>query len=209
MMLTKQILPFLKNLKGAIHVGANIGEERYWYHEQKFKKVLWFEPNKDLFSILVENLKEYPNQMAFNIGIHDYLKEGTLHISDNDGQSSSLLELGLHKKYHPKVQYIGDQVVTLTRLDYFLSDIKEPIENYNFINIDVQGTELNVIKSVGDQLKELNYIYLEVNDQEIYKGCALLPEIDSYLENFNFVRIKTHMTRGHWGDAFYVKERSL
>ena len=209
MILAKQILPFLKNLKGAIHVGANIGEERYWYAEQTFKKVLWFEPNKDLFPKLVEHLKEFPKQIAFNIGIHDYLKEGILHISNNAGQSSSLLDLGLHSKYHPEVIYIKDQGVTLTRLDYFLEDSGEKIKNYNFLNIDVQGTELNVLKSLGDQLGKLEYIYLEVNDLEVYKKCALLDEIDEYLSNFDFMRIKTKMTKAHWGDAFYIKEGSL
>jgi FkbM family methyltransferase len=209
MIIAKEIEPFLKNLKGAIHVGANIGEERDWYQKQGFEKVIWFEPNKSLFPVLVENLKEYPNQIAFNLGIHDYLKEGTLHISDNDGQSSSLLELGLHKKYHPNVRYIGDQIVALTRLDYILKDTGENIKSFNFLNIDVQGTELNVLKSLGDQIDKLDYIYLEVNDQEVYKGCALLPEIDNYLSLFNFIRIKTHITKAHWGDAFYIKEQSL
>jgi hypothetical protein len=97
----------------------------------------------------------------------------------------------------------------LTRLDYFLEDIGVPIGYYNFLNIDVQGTELNVLKSVGDQLGKLDYIYLEVNDLEVYKKCALLDEIDEYLSNFDFIRIKTKMTKAHWGDAFYIKERSL
>lgn len=209
MILAEQIKPFLKNLLGAIHVGANVGEERDWYQEQGFNKVLWFEPNRDLFPKLVEHLSEFPNQIAFNIGIHNYLKEGILHISNNAGQSSSLLDLGLHSKYHPEVIYVKDQKVVLTRLDYFLKDSGERIEDYNFLNIDVQGTELNVIKSLGDQIDKLDYIYLEVNDQEVYKECALLPEIDSYLSMAEFVRIKTHMTKAHWGDAFYIKERSL
>jgi FkbM family methyltransferase len=209
MILTKKFEQYLKNLRGAIHVGANVGEERTWYKDQGFKKVLWFEPNKNLFPKLVDNLKEYPEQFAFNLGIHDYLKEGTLHISDNAGQSSSLLELGLHKKYHPKVHYIGDQVVALTRLDYFLEDAGEKIEDFNFLNIDVQGSELNVLKSLGDQLCKFDYVYLEVNDQELYVGCALLPEVDSYLDLCGFIRLKTEMTQWHWGDAFYIKEGSL
>jgi len=209
MILTKKFEHFLKDLRGAIHVGANVGEERFWYKDQGFNKVLWFEPNKDLFPTLVNNLRELPNQICFNIGIHDILKEAKLHISNNDGQSSSILELGLHAKYHPKVHYIGDQIIVLTRLDYFLEDIGEKIEDYNFLNIDVQGAELNVLKSLGDQIDKLDYIYLEVNDQELYKGCALIPEIDSYLSMAGFLRLKTEMTQWHWGDAFYIKEGSL
>lgn len=209
MMIAKQIEPFLKHLKGAIHVGANVGEEREWYNELGFTKVLWFEPNKELFPTLVNNLKKFPKQKAFNVGIHDYEREGILHISNNAGQSSSLLELGTHAINHPDVKYIKDQKITLVRIDYFLEDYQEKIEDYNFFNVDVQGTELNVLKSVGDNLEKFAYIYLEVNDAEVYKGCALLPEIDSYLEYFKFTRIKTKMTNAHWGDAFYIKEGSL
>jgi len=209
MMLAKQIQPFLKNLKGAIHVGANIGEERFWYKTCGFTKVLWFEPNKDIFPILKKNIKDFPNQVAFNIGIHDHLRKAMLHIANNRGQSSSLLDLGLHAQYHPDVKYIGDQEIKLTRLDYFLEDFDYVVADYNFLNVDVQGTELNVLLSMGDLLSNLDYIYLEVNTQEVYKDCALLSEIDDYLSMFSFIRIKIKMTKAYWGDAFYIKERSL
>jgi FkbM family methyltransferase len=209
MIIADKIEPYLKNLKGAIHVGANIGEERDWYQRLGFTRVIWFEPNKELFPKLLENLKEFPTQMAFNIGIHDFLREGILHISNNAGQSSSLLELGLHSKYHPDVVYVKDQNVILTRLDYFLEDKELQINDFNFLNVDVQGTELNVLRSLGDQLRRLDYVYLEVNDEEIYKGCALLPQIDEYLSMFSFLRLKTKINKGHWGDAFYIKEKSV
>jgi len=206
MMLAEKIRPFLKNLKGAIHVGANIGEERSWYNYNGFTKVLWFEPNRDIFLELKKNLKQVPNQKAVNIGIHDYLRKANLHIANNRGQSSSLLDLGLHAQYHPDVKYIEDQEIKLIRLDDFLKDGDEDVKDYNFLNIDVQGTELNVLLSMGDLLKKMNYVYVEVNIQEVYKDCALLPEIDNYLSTFNFVRIMTKMTKAYWGDAFYIKD---
>jgi len=209
MILAKQIKPFLKNLRGAIHVGANIGEERYWYEAMGFTTVLWFEPNKKLFPVLKKNLKPFSNQISFNIGIHDLLKRAILHISSNDGQSSSLLDLGTHSLHHPDVTYVEDHEIQLNRLDYFLEDNELNIKDFNFLNIDVQGTELHVLRSVGDQLGDLDYIYLEVNEEEVYKGCALLTQIDDYLDYYNFIRIKTKITRAHWGDAFYIKEGLL
>jgi FkbM family methyltransferase len=209
MILAKEIKPFLKNLRGAIHVGANIGEERYWYEAMHFTSVLWFEPNKELFPKLLKNIKPFNTQYAFNIGIHDSLKRAILHISNNDGQSSSLLQLGTHSIYHPDVTYINDYEIKLDRLDYFLEDNEYNVQDFNFINIDVQGTELNVLRSMGDLLGDLDYVYLEVNDEEVYKECSLLPQIDSYLDYFNFIRLKTKMTKAHWGDAFYIKEGIL
>ena len=199
----------IKVIKGAIHVGGHEGQERDWYRKLGFSPVIWFEPNKTLFQRLKRNLRGYVNQEAFNIGVHDTLEEAPLHISNNNGQSSSLLELGLHTVHHPKVKYIRDEVVPLTRIDTFFEDGNLDIKDYNLLNVDVQGVELNVIKSFGDLIGELDYVYAEVNEAEVYKECALVTEIDAYLEKYGFCRKVTYMTKCQWGDAFYIKKSLL
>jgi FkbM family methyltransferase len=203
-MLFKTFEKYLTNRRGAIHVGAHEGGERSWYFSQGFTPVLWFEPNVDVFQCLVENLRTYEDQVAFNIGIHDELKNATLHIASNRGQSSSILDFGTHKDYRPDIRYISDQEIRMMRMDNFLFLTGRSIRDYNFLNIDVQGVELNVIKSFGNLLKGLDYIYTEVNEEELYKGCALVSEIDSYVANFGFKRVSTYMTKNKWGDAFYI-----
>jgi FkbM family methyltransferase len=196
---------YLDVKKGAIHVGAHEGQERDWYKEQGFARVLWFEPNTSLFERLQVNIKDYINQAAFNVGIHDSLKEGILHISSNNGLSSSLLELGLHGKHRPDITYIKDQVIPLIRMDTFVKQEKIIIEEFNFLNIDVQGTELNVLKSFGKLLNDFDYIEIEVNKSESYIGCALLPEVDAYLKQFGFIRLAQQIFKEGWGDAFYKR----
>jgi FkbM family methyltransferase len=196
----------IKEKRGAIHVGGHDGEERDFY--KQFGQTRYFEPNRELFMRLRENIKDLPNQLAFNWGVHDYLKEAELNIASNDGQSSSLLPLGKHALYHPSVKYVGKQKVKLIRLDWFFNNFGA-IENYNFLNVDVQGVELNVIKSAGDLVGKFDYIYCEVNDEELYQGCALIGDIDAYLYEYGFVCKKTHWTRNHWGDALYVKKNLL
>lgn len=205
MIIAKQIEPYLMNLRGAIHIGAHLGEECDWYNQMGFTGVVWFEANPELYPKLTQNLKLYENQVAFNFGIHDSLEEAPLHISSNDGESSSLLELGVHAKYHPNVTYVKDVKAKFMRLDSFFKKWINKITDYNFLNIDVQGTELNVLLSLGKEIAKLDYVYLEVNDEELYKGCALIPEVDEYLRQFNFIRVVTHFTKAHWGDAFYKR----
>ena len=200
---------YLKTVKGAIHVGAHTGGELDWYEIRGFTRVLWFEPNADLFSILQANIVEHDTHTAYNIGIHDSLKTATLHIASNDGQSSSILDLGTHSKHYPDITYIKDQEITLMRMDDFLQENSINMDEFNFLNIDVQGVELQVIKSFGKLLNKLNYIYAEVNKEELYVGIDLLPEIDRYLNAFGFDRVALYMTPKHWGDAFYVKRNLL
>ena len=194
---------YLKEKRGAIHVGANTGAERDWYLGEGFSPVLWFEPNVDVYVKLVLNIGGLKNHHAFNIGIHDTIKKAKLHIANNKGLSSSILEFGTHSIYRPDIKYVDEQDIVLMRMDNFLFLTERSIKDYNFLNIDVQGTELNVIKSFGNLLGALDYIYTEVNEEQLYKDCALVSEIDEYVGGFGFKRIDTHMTKHKLGDAFY------
>ena len=205
----KEFEGHLKGLKGVLHVGAHTGGELGWYNEKGFTRVVWFEPNKELFPILEANLAEYDNHIAYNIGIHDTLQTAILHIASNNGESSSILPLGTHKRRYPHVTYIKDQEIKLLRMDDFLQSNSIDINEFNFLNVDVQGVELQVIKSFGPLITKLDYIYTEVNNEELYVGINLLPEIDEYLDGFGFSRVGLYMTPAKWGDAFYVKKSLL
>jgi hypothetical protein len=54
-------------------------------------------------------------------------------------------------------------------------------------------------------LKNVDYLYLEVNIKELYENCCLLPEIDNFLKEFGFEQKEISMTQYGWGDAFYIK----
>jgi len=206
-MLIPNVETLLKERRGAIHVGANDGGERDWYVKNGFVPVIWFEPDPNVYLKLYGNLKDikYVNHFAYNIGIHDTLKNAVLNVANNSGQSSSILQFGTHSTSHPKVQYIGKEIIQLERLDNFMDVHNYAHGMFNFLNIDVQGVELNVIKSLGDSIDEFDYIYTEVNTGNVYKGCCLLSDIDTYLESRNFTRVAVKMTRNDWGDAFYIK----
>lgn len=208
-MLFTDIEKTLKNLRGAIHVGANDGGERDWYIQMSFPKVIYFEPILEVFNRLQEHIKNVKGHYAFNIGIHDTLEKAELNIANNSGQSSSILPLGTHKTHHPKVKYIGKKNIKLVRLDDFMKINNFSIDDFNFLNIDVQGVELNVIKSLGELITKIDYIYTEVNWEELYRGCCLIHQIDDYLKQYGFIKVKVHQTRHMWGDAFYVKKELI
>lgn len=204
-MIIKDLHRYIERKRSALHVGGCIGEERYWYDAVNFDRVIWFEPNVELFPQLKENILIYGNQVAVNLGIHDTLKEAVLHVASNRGQSSSILEFDKHLRYHPKVRYVGDQTIKLVRMDDWFKTNSFDIKDFNFLNVDVQGVELNVIKSFGDLIGQLDYIYTEVNVEHLYKNCCLVGEIDTYLLKYGFKRSVTKMTPYKWGDALYVK----
>ena len=61
---------------------------------------------------------------------------------------------------------------------------------YNFINIDIQGYELEALKGLTDQLIYLDYIYLEINFSELYKNCSKVKDVDRFLEKYSFKELE-------------------
>jgi hypothetical protein len=92
-------------------------------------------------------------------------------------------------------------MVKIKKLDSFI----DTVGKYNFINIDVQGYELEVFKGGSEYLNSVDYIMTEVNRDEVYKGCPMVEELDEFLKPYGFERVETTWDGITWGDAFYVK----
>jgi hypothetical protein len=117
----------------------------------------------------------------------------------NLGMSNSLLKPKKHLEYYPSIAFEETEVVLVNRLDDF------KITDCNLLVMDVQGAELLVLKGATETLKYIDYIYTEVNIQEMYEGCALMGDLDNYLKDFT--RVETKLTRKRsWGDALYIKK---
>lgn len=189
------------NIKGILHIGAHYGNEVYSYIEHNVPKVVFFEPLENNFSVLLENIHNYTDKViAHKVALGNENGIATMFISSNDAQSSSILNPKVHLEAHPEVSFIGTEEVELKKLDdygYF---------DYNFMVIDVQGYELEVLRGATDTLKNIDYLYCEVNQDEVYEGNALIGDIDSFLETFSFKRVETEWWHTQvWGNAFYVK----
>lgn len=202
--------------KGVLHVGGNIGEEAPVYLELGIKKQIWIEANLEIATRLQGNISSNTEAMALCFAASDYDGYGTLHISNNGSQSSSLLELGTHKIAHPEVHYTSDNNVSVKRLDSVLNERKQfefldcnylyDPKDFDFLNMDIQGNELKALRGMGELLHQFKWAYLEVNKEELYKGCALVEDIDFYLASFGFQRVETKWCGNTgWGDALYVK----
>jgi FkbM family methyltransferase len=152
------------------------------------------------------NKNKHPSINIYEGVIHEEdNKEVTFNISNN-GQSSSILSFGTHSIHHPRVYYIHEKKVKTIRLDTLIENNNIPIQYLNFLNLDIQGVELSALKSMGEYLNYVDYIYTEINTEEVYKECCLVNEIDKYLQYFGFTRVETKICENFgWGDALYIK----
>ena len=182
-------------IKGVIHIGAHYGQEFSFYEKLGIKNMIWYEPITECYEITKQNVKG----IVVNTALGNLNGKATMYLASNRGVSSSLLRPLVHRKQYPKIKFMQTITVDVARLD----DILKDREKYNFINIDVQGYELEVFKGAVKTLKGIDYIMAEVNRDELYENCVQVDELDNFLKDFR--RVETNWIGKTWGDAFYIR----
>ena len=187
--------------KGILHVGAHECEELGDYENYIDRsKILWIDALEDKVEL---SKSRFPNLLIEQAVISDKVEIVKFNRSNN-GQSSSILEFGLHKHFHPHVHYVESFEIETKLLKDIICNYDI---SYNFINLDIQGVELKALKSMESYLNTIDYIYTEVNSDYVYQNCALIGEIDEYLLQFGLHRVETEWAgECRWGDAFYIRK---
>ena len=176
---------YLRKSKGVVHVGASFGEERdlYNYFNQN---VIWIEPIPDVFQKLKKNISLYKNQVCFNYLITDKIdKEYEFKITNNS-LSSSIFDLAEHKKMWPEVHYSHSITLKSMNLKTLFLNKNIDLKNFDSLVIDTQGSELLVLKGLGEFINFFKYVKVEVWIFECYDGCCTDSEIKSYMNDYNF-----------------------
>jgi FkbM family methyltransferase len=189
------------NPSGVLHVGAHEAEERDLYKQVGWRgPFVWVEAQSSKVSFLREHLP------PADFVIHGAAwctsgEEIELKITNNS-QSSSVLDLKDHGFLYPNVAVTEMEVVRTIRLDdAVLYDL-----SIDFLVLDIQGAELQALRGAPKLLQSIKWIYTEVSKIELYSGCCLVGELDTFLNSFGFVRVQTRWVRRKgWGDALYIK----
>lgn len=190
------------NINGIIHIGIHYGEEISEYINNGIQNIIAFEPLLNNFEVFEKNVSGLnANIEGYQVALGSERGFVDMYVSDNDAQSSSILKPKKHLDDHPYVKFEGMERVEIDCLDNY------NIYNYNFINIDVQGYELEVFKGSKKSLEQIDYIYCEVNRDEVYENNTMITELDDFLSNYNFKRVETYWPESwyKWGDALYIK----
>lgn len=192
------------HITGVLHVGAHLAEEAETYHKLGISNVTWVEANPDnIGRILQQVAKNYGHKVICAL-VTDKDREPTeFHVTNFDSMSSSIFEFGTHKKFSPDTVFVDHRVYESRTLDS-LAEEHDGFPGVNFLNLDIQGAELLALKGATNLLPQIQYIYTEVNTDEVYKGCAKITELDTFLNDF--ARLETGMVRGQgWGDALFAR----
>jgi FkbM family methyltransferase len=173
-------------------VGACKGESIERFND--YDEIYCFEPCSFSFIRLKENFESDPRIKFFNVAISNknglsefyyyyHYAYSSLNQLDIEGEFSKFCE-----EFDPgfdKLEYI--ETVETLRLDYFINQNK--IDFIDYLKIDTQGSDLDVIKSLGRMISIVDTIELEVQLKTLYKNSSSKKDILSYMEENNFILV--------------------
>ena len=197
------------NASGVCHVGAWRAKEISSYREEFGNvPVTFIEANKRLEGHIIDNISGFTNVDYKIVAAGSQAGTGSISLDKSygrKGQSSSLLKPKGHLKRYPRIKFDSPVPVQIRRLDEIMEG-----KPFNFLNIDVQGYELEVLRGAVKCLENVYYIIVEVNRGELYEGCPMVEEIDDFLSGFGFSRVETEWrhNREKWGDALYIRKEN-
>jgi FkbM family methyltransferase len=190
-------------INGVLHVGAHDCEELDFYSSLGVSpnNMIWI----DAIQSKVDEAKARNIPNIYQAVITDKDNDKVKFNISNNVQSSSVLDFGSHSKHHPHILFVNSVELSTTTIDTFFKTNNLNASICDYWNIDIQGVELLALTGGSESLKSAKAVYLEVNTEEVYKGCALMNDIDNYLSKFGFKRELTKVLEYGWGDALYVR----
>lgn len=186
---------------GVFHVGMHKAEEYPIYKKAGVGTIIFVEANEDLAHSW-QNDDEHC--YVVHAAVSDKVEEIEFNITNN-GESSSILELGEHARIYPHIVNVQKIKMETTTIDSINNRIGYNEAAWNILNLDIQGAELKALKGINDW-RFIEAIFTEINFIEMYKGCALIQEIDEFLDSKGFKRVETVDTGSGWGDALYIRK---
>jgi FkbM family methyltransferase len=204
-MLPQEIVEKYGQFRGVLHVGSHYAEERNAYIEAGINKRIWIDANPYIVDNLKQQLSEDPNDRVIHAAISEFDGETVQFNIANNGQSSSILPLKLHKNIYRDISYTGCISLKAKSLKTILDSVHDS-QDFDFINLDIQGVELRALKGLYEKIDQFRAVYTEINVLELYDSCDMMHNIDEFLtlKGFEKVGYKLWGNDG-WGDALYVR----
>ena len=190
-----------------------------WKKNKKYLKcVLGCEPRSDdKESDFASNFSKEVKVLNYDCAIFE--KEGKFKFYIcHKGQCSSLFEPDLHlyiyknrkrstnEEKNKRMEVIRISEVECRRLDSILDELNI---SFDFIKIDTQGADFQVLKSLGSYLDDIVGVHTELNFRPFYKGITLFGEANKFLKRKGFYLAKTlERENPYWNNFLYLKKNT-
>lgn len=171
---------FIKNGDVVLDIGAFIGDHTIYYSKLVGDNgsVIAFEPNRDSFFCLEHNLKAYKNVELINSAIgKEYGFVRTVDVLGNIGMNFLIPD------------NLGGIVI------YSLNQME--IDRIDFIKIDVEGFELDVLIGGKETINKFKpTMLIEINDATLIRQGISRNDIFAWLQENNYIYRNIYKEQG-------------
>lgn len=206
----KQFTDWIKNYTDfkpqiIFEIGANYAQDaeglRYYFNLPE-ENVWVFEAHPDI----CKEISKLYNFHIFNNAVYNEEKimefnAVDINVENNSGVSSLLGRVQTDCEYKMK----NVQVKSI-RMDNFMNENK--IEKIDFLKLDVEGCNWEVLDGFGDRLKDVEAIHIESEHVSIWEGQKLYNDIRKKLEENDFVLVFFQRYYSQ-SDSFWIKNKYL
>lgn len=172
-----------------------------------------FEPFPKMLNIAKKNLKGIKNIRLYPYALSKFNGVTEFYLSEGDaegeylGSSSILPPSDQMKVYFPKIEFKKKIFVKCITLDEFTK--KHNIKKIDFIWLDLQGAELEVLKASPETLSITKLIKTEVSNKEIYAGSAVTQDLIEFMHKKNYELVYLSDDKEVQGDAYFRNKNLL
>ena len=196
---------YIKDDYNIIDAGAHVGFDSVELSKHTRGIVHAFEPVNSIYTQLIQNTKAYNNIATYKLAISNVSEDTIINVSTGASDaSSSLLKPKEHINTNPDVVFLTQETVKSTTFDKWMEEYN--IAKIDFLWLDLQGMEYEVLKASPNLLSMVKVIYTEVSTIELYEGQAMYLTLRDWLIENGFVLRKEDLSAGFSGDALFVKK---
>ena len=205
------VKPYLPDNPIILEAGAFDGDDslkmaNFWEKGMVYS----FEPIPENYKKLVTKVAGVPNINTFCLALGDFVGMHEMHIAELESDpgvpsfSSSLLPPKDHLSYATFVKFNSKVNVPVVTIDEFARN--NNLSKIDFMWLDIQGYELNVLKASPNILKTVKAIITEVEFVEAYQGQYLYKDVKEWLEGEGFTLVATNTSYQWFGDALFIRK---
>jgi len=190
-----------------IDVGATgFPSENDAYNGAIEQEIYLFEPLPIFYSKLIDKYGKFKNFHIFELALSNEKGVKNFYVTKKNN-CSSLLEPNPENKIISSREDLKSFDIIQVQTDT-LFNVLGHLEKVDFLKLDTQGSEYEVLEGAGNLLKKVKQIKCEVEFSQWYKGQKLAKDVKLFLENNGFTLYKERKSTNH-SDYYFINNKFI